>query len=111
LAHGVAAPDVPLCSPARAWQAGRMQIPQIPPSVRTSAAGFAGALLGWVATIPGVHPIAAQVCGFLSFALLGGGLVLAADHRTVQRAHEAGRCVTCGRPNDAPPAGAPPGSV
>ncbi len=83
-----------------------MQIPTIPPSVRTSAAGFFGALLGWIATMPGVPPLAAQICGFLSFALLGGGLVLAADHRTVQQLRAGDRCAACGRPaSEATPPG------
>jgi hypothetical protein len=79
-----------------------MQIPQIPPSVRTSAAGFAGAVLGWIAVIPGVHPVVAAACGFLSMLCFGGGLHLAADARALKIAAEntARVCASCGRPTD-----------
>jgi hypothetical protein len=86
-----------------------MQIPPIPPSVRTSAAGFAGAVLGWIAVIPGVHPAVAAACGFLSMLCFGGGLHLAADARALKVAAEstARVCATCGRPTLDPPESPP----
>jgi hypothetical protein len=108
LTHGAAGLDVPLCSLARPWQAGRMQIPSSP---QTSWVGAIGAVALAIASIPMVPESVRNVAGLLAAALLGGGFVLAADHRAVQRLRESGRCVTCGRPNEAPPAGAPPGPV
>lgn len=77
---------------------------QIPPSVRTSAAGFFAALFGWIAVTPGVHPVVATICGFLSAAATGAGLHLAADARSMKVATESAArvCVTCGRPTDPP---------
>jgi hypothetical protein len=82
-----------------------MQLPPIPSSVRTSFAGFLAALFGWIALAPGVHPVVAGVCGFLSAAATGAGLHLAADHRAVVKATEGASraCATCGRPAIPPP--------
>ena len=81
-----------------------MQIPPIPPSVRTSAAGFAAAVLGWIAITPGVHPVVAFLCGLMSAAATGTGLHLAADAHALRKATEstARVCATCGRPTDPP---------
>lgn len=83
-----------------------MTLPPIPASVRTSAAGLAGAVLGWIAVIPGVHPAVAAACGFLSMLCFGGGLHLAADARALKVATDgtARVCATCGRPADPPSA-------
>jgi hypothetical protein len=85
-----------------------MQIPTIPPSVRTSATGFLGVLCGWIATIPGLPSYVTIPAGMLSVAFLGGGLVLAADHKSVQQIGAGGRCAACGRPASE---AAPPGQV
>lgn len=85
-----------------------MQLPPIPPSVRTSAAGFFAALFGWIAVTPGVHPVVATICGILSAAATGAGLHLAADAHALKRtAQGAARvCSECGRPAEPPPAAA-----
>lgn len=82
-----------------------MTLPPIPASVRTSAAGFLGALLGWIAVIPGMPAYIAIPAGALSVGILGGGLVVAADHRAMVQATKgaAGVCSTCGRPAEPPP--------
>ncbi len=82
-----------------------MQIPPIPPSVRTSAAGFLGTFLGWIALIPGMPVYIAIPAGALSVALLGGGLVFAADHRSMATAAKGAArvCSACGRPTGSEP--------
>jgi len=79
-----------------------MTLPPIPASVRTSAAGFIGATLGWIAMIPEVPTSLARACAFLSTLVLGSGLVLAADHRSV--AAVARPCPICGYNPSGPPA-------
>lgn len=83
-----------------------MTLPPIPPSVRTSAAGFIAALCGWIALAPGVHPAVAAVCAALSAAATGAGLHLAADHRALRAT--ARPCPICGYSPGGPPADGKP---
>lgn len=78
-----------------------MQLPPIPPSVRTSAAGFLGTFFGWLAVVPGMPAYIAIPAGAISVALLGSGLVFAADHRSMAAAAK-GACAHCGRPSGEP---------
>jgi hypothetical protein len=88
-----------------------MTLPPIPPSVRTSFAGFLGATLGWVALFPGVPPAVAHACAMLSTLLLGSGLMFAADHRALKAS--ARPCPICGYSPAGPPASPepPPGGA
>jgi uncharacterized membrane protein len=81
-----------------------MQLPPIPSSLRTSAAGFLAALFGWIAVTPGVHPVVATICGILSAAATGTGLHLAADAHALRKTAESTAvvCSQCGRPSEEP---------
>lgn len=72
---------------------------QIPPSWRTSWAGWLGAVLGGIALIPGLPAWARSIAEVLSPFLLGGGLVVAADARAMAKAtRDAAQrvCPACG---------------
>ncbi len=83
---------------------------QIPSSPQTSWVGALGAIALAVASIPMVPEPIRNVAGLLAAALLGGGFMLAADHRAVQQLRAGDRCAACGRPASeaTPPVGSPP---